>query len=106
MNAHATFPTLSPFWPLRWEAARGTDAETYVLMTITTDAWKAGEMDVFRAAYDAANSPDERAGFVEELERLFVEQAPGFEDDLVPPSHPVMRKAAGEWMAKYCRGIE
>lgn len=73
MTAHTPITKLEPSWPLRWEAAKGTSDETWVLMTIAAEAHKAGDYAIWRAAYDAANLPDGRDGFVEDLEALFDE---------------------------------
>lgn len=68
-------PRPSPSWPLRWEAAKGTENENAVLMSIAAEAHPRGEDDVFAAAYDAAlaRDPEERAEFIEALEELFRE---------------------------------
>ena len=96
MTAHTPITTLSPSWPLRWEAAKGTANETWVLMTIAAEAHKAGEYAIWRAAYDAANCPDERAEFVENLEEIF--------DELEEQEALFELEQTEEWAAEAMRG--
>lgn len=76
MTIHApiTPATLSPSWPLRWEAAKGKGRshEDYILRTIAAEAVR-DETAIFMAAMNAADADDAecRAEFVAELEDLF-----------------------------------
>lgn len=75
MTIHApiTPATLSPSWPLRWEAAKGKGRahEDYILRTIAAEAVR-DETAIFMAAMNAADADAEcRDEFIAELEDLF-----------------------------------
>lgn len=78
MNARHSFPVnaadWSPSWPIRWEQNRDTLRWKACLLSIAAEA-RTKDDDVFAAAYDAATAtdPDERAGYIAELEQLFAD---------------------------------
>jgi hypothetical protein len=70
-----TAPKLNPSWPLRWKASKGTESQKAALISIALEAEKAGEDDIFAAAFDAATTkdPEERAEFIADLEECFAQ---------------------------------